>query len=111
VQLPFTGIVPLPLRTIDVEVEEETDPPLQVVATPVWVMPESVSLTATLVRAAALPEGLAIVRVRVEVPPGKVMLGGANALLIVGGDMKFNVAEPVEPVPPLVELTVPVVLR
>jgi len=50
-----------------------------------------------------------MVSVRVEVPP-TAMLVGANAFVIVGGDTAVKVAEAVRPVPPLVELTVPVVL-
>ena len=69
------------------------------------------SVKATPVMATLLPVGLVIVMVRVEVPPGKVMVVGLNDLLTVGGARKLTVAVfDVVPVPPLVELTLPVVL-
>ena len=61
--------------------------------------------------ASAVPVfGFAIVKVSVEVPPIP-MLPGENALLMVGGPATASVAVLlVAPVPPLVELTAPVVL-
>ena len=110
VQLPLAAIVP-PLSTIDVEVEEATEPLVQVVATPVWVIPEGrLSVTATPVRAAVFVAGFEIVRVNVVEPVVCAMLAAANDLVIVGGAITTIVAEPVLPVPPLVELTAPVVL-
>ena len=68
-----------------------------------------VSLTARPVRITVLPVGLVMVRVRVEVPPTAMLLG-EKALVIVGGISTDKVAEAVPPVPPFVELTLPVVL-
>lgn len=70
----------------------------------------NVSVKPRPVRDAVLLLGLVIVMVRVEVPPGKVMVGWVNVFVAVGGPSTFNVAEAVRPVPPLVELTLPVVL-
>jgi hypothetical protein len=68
----------------------------------------NVSLTPTPL--SAVPAlGLVIVSVRVDVPPTKIGVG-LKPLVIVGGEGTVNVAEAVRPVPPLVELTVPVVL-
>ena len=69
----------------------------------------NVSLNATPVRAAVLAAGLVMVKVRVEVPFSAMVLG-EKALLIVGGTSTANVAAAVAPVPPLVEVTFPVVL-
>ena len=69
-----------------------------------------VSLTATPVRGTVLPVGFVIVMVIVEVPVVTAMLAEPNALAMVGADTAVNVADAVVPVPPLVELTVPVVL-
>jgi len=68
-----------------------------------------VSLTARPVSVTVLPDGLVMVRVSVEVP-FTVMLVGENDLAIVGATSTARVAEAVPPVPPSVELTVPVVL-
>ena len=74
------------------------------------VSPEGkLSLTATPVSATGLVAGLVMVRVSVEVPPAR-MGEVPNPLVIVGGASALKVAEAVRPVPPLVELTVPVVL-
>src|SRR5271169_4903298 len=51
-----------------------------------------------------------MVIVIVEVPVVTAMLADPNDLVMVGGDSTVSVAEAVVPVPPLVELTVPVVL-
>jgi len=108
VQLPLAGIDP-PVRTICVEVEEETDPLVHVVAAPVCVMPVGKgSVTCTPVSVTVLPDGLVIVRVRVEVPPTAIGLV-PNDLVMVGGFSTAIKALAVVPVPPLVELTVPVV--
>src|SRR5215472_4774194 len=53
---------------------------------------------------------LLIVKLTNDVPPCTVLLG-TNDLLIVGGKATNKVAEPPPPVPPLVELTGPVVFR
>jgi hypothetical protein len=67
----------------------------------------NVSLTATPVRLTVF--GLVIVSVRVAVAPSGVLVG-LNDLAIVGGLLTGRVAEAVRPVPPFVELTLPVVL-
>jgi len=69
----------------------------------------NVSLTATLLSCTVF--GLVIVSVRVEVAPSGVLVG-VNDLAIVGGDtgVTVNVADAVLPLPPLVEVTAPVVL-
>jgi hypothetical protein len=69
----------------------------------------SASLTARPVSATVLAEGLMKVRVRVEFPPGAIS-AAAKAFVIVGGISTAIVALAVKPVPPLVELTAPVVL-
>ena len=53
--------------------------------------------------------GLVTVKLRL-VAPFSTMLGAPNDLLMVGGAMTVTLAEAVRPVPPSVELTVPVVL-
>jgi len=67
------------------------------------------SLKATPVRATALAAGFVIVKVS-EVVPLSGIVEPPNALLIVGGAAAFKVAAAVFPVPPLVELTLPVTL-
>jgi hypothetical protein len=52
--------------------------------------------------------GLVIVNVRVDVPP-TAMVVGLNDLLMLGGATTVMLAEAVLPVPPLAELTLPVV--
>ena len=83
VQLPPPAM-DAPLRTIEVEVEAETTPLVQLVATPVWVMPEGrLSVKATPVR---VVEAFGLVRVMVspEVLPS-AMVAGLKALAMVGG--------------------------
>src|SRR5947208_8222385 len=70
----------------------------------------SVSVNPTPVRAAVLAAGLVIVNVS-EVVAFNAMVLGLNTLTIVGGASTTKVAVLlVAPVPPLVELTAPVVL-
>lgn len=105
---------PLRLIEVDVEVAPLTVPPQLfesegVVATcrPVG----KLSLTARPVRVTVLPVGFVMVSVIVvfePVPTG--MLLAANDLVMVGGISTARVAEAVPPVPPFVELTLPVVL-
>ena len=68
-----------------------------------------VSLTATPLKAVPVL-GLVMVKVRVEVPPTEVVVG-EKALLILGGATTVSVTVLLlEPVPPSVEVTAPVVL-
>jgi len=67
------------------------------------------SITPAPVSATVFTDGLANVRVRVEVPLTG-MLVEENDLVIVGGAMMARPAEAVVPVPPFDELTAPVVL-
>ena len=53
--------------------------------------------------------GLLILKVR-DVEPFSRMLAAPKALVIVGGVATVRLAEAVLPVPPLVEVTLPVVL-
>jgi len=65
------------------------------------------SVTATPLKAVAL--GLVMVNVRVDVPPTEVLVG-EKPLLILGGATTVRPADAVLPVPPLVEVTLPLVL-
>src|SRR5713101_753853 len=67
-----------------------------------------VSLTATPLKAVPVL-GLVMVKVRVEVPPTEVLVG-EKALLMLGGATTVTLAIAVLPVPPLVEVTLPLVL-
>ena len=69
----------------------------------------SVSLNATPVRATALAAGLVMVKVS-EVVAFKAIELGLNTLAIEGGATTLTLAEAVPPVPPSVEVTLPVVL-
>ncbi len=69
----------------------------------------SVSVNATPVSATALAAGLVIVKVS-EVVAFKAMLLGLNTLAMDGGASTLMLAEAVPPVPPSVEVTLPVVL-
>ncbi len=121
-------VVPVTFTEIVQELFAATVPPLRliVVAPPVGAKvppqvllafgvlatctpPGNVSLTATPVRVALLAPGLVMVRVKVEIPFARMTLG-AKALVRVGGTSTAKVAEAVPPVPPLVEVTAPVVL-
>ncbi len=66
------------------------------------------SLTATPLKAVPV-FGLVMVKVRVEVPPTAVVVG-EKALLMLGGATTVRPAEAVLPVPPLLEVTLPLVL-
>lgn len=68
-----------------------------------------VSVNATPVRATVFAAGLVIVKVS-EVVAFSEMLDGLNTLAIDGGATTLTLAEAVPPVPPSVELTLPVVL-
>ena len=69
----------------------------------------SVSVNATPVRATVLAAGLVMVNVR-EVVAFRAMPEGLNTLAIDGGATTLIEAEAVPPVPPSVEVTLPVVL-
>src|SRR5262245_53410539 len=69
----------------------------------------SVSVKATPVSATVLATGLVIVKVS-EVVVFRAMVDGLNALAIEGGATTSKLAEAVPPVPPSVEVTLPVVL-
>jgi hypothetical protein len=68
-----------------------------------------VSVNATPVRATAFAAGLVIVNVS-ELVPFNVVVVGLNAFAIDGGATTAMLAEAVPPVPPLAEVTAPVVL-
>lgn len=111
-QLEPMAIAP-PLRVIEVALAVGAKvPPQELVApgVPATTKPlGKLSTTPTPARATVLAPGLVMVIVRTEL----VLVGtlvGAKALAMVGGATTTNVAEAVVPVPPLVELTVPVVL-
>jgi hypothetical protein len=67
------------------------------------------SVNPTPVRATVFAEGFVAVKLTVEVPPGAIKLG-AKVSASEGGPTTEMVADAVPPVPPSVELTVPVVL-
>jgi hypothetical protein len=69
----------------------------------------NVSVNATPVRATAFAAGFVIVNVS-EVVAFSAMLVGLNTLAIEGGAITLTLAEAVPPVPPSVEVTLPVVL-
>ena len=110
--VPLEASVP-PVKPMVLEPAVSDNVPVHVVLAPFGVAttsPETrVSEKATPV--SAKPEfGLAMLNVTVEVPP-TAMLVGENALLIVGGLATISVTVLlVVPVPPFVELIVPVVL-
>src|SRR5271169_3534773 len=112
VQLPLVGIeAPLMLTVL-----VPTPPPVSaapeqlVVAAVEKVIPGGrVSLTAT-PDSATLFAGFVMVMVIVEVPVPTAMLADPNDLVMVGAASTARVALAVVPVPPLVELTLPVTL-
>src|SRR5260221_197248 len=87
--------------------------PPQVLVSPFGVATTSpagrLSVTATPVSAIPLVTGLVMVRVSAEVPFSAIGVG-LNALAIDGGASTARLAEAVPPVPPSVEVTLPVVL-
>lgn len=68
----------------------------------------NVSLKATPASGSRLTAGLVMVKVRVETPVGAIV-DGLNALAIDGGASTWSVAVAVPPVPPSLEVTLPVV--
>ncbi len=108
----FAEIVP-PLRLIEVlHAVGVNVPPLHVLlafgVAATCRPPGKVSLTATPLKAVPVL-GLVMVKVRVEVPPTEVVVG-EKALLILGGATTVRPADAVLPVPPLLEVTLPLVL-
>ena len=112
-QLPPAEAIDPPVNEMLVAIAAGLNVPPQVLVAPGVVLTSipggKLSLTATPVTPAGLAAGLVIVRVRVDVPLG-AMVVGENAFVMVGGAKTFNVAEAVRPVPPSVELTAPVML-
>jgi hypothetical protein len=101
-----------PVRLIEPDPAAAVTVPLQVVANPLGVETckpaGNVSLKATPVRAS---DALGLLSVKVsEVFAPTRMVAAPNALEIVGGVATVKLAEAVLPVPPLVEVTFPVVL-
>ena len=110
-QLAFAASV-APVRLIEPEPAAAVTVPVQVVTSPFGVATckpaGRVSLNATPV-SARLELGLLSVKVS-EVFAFSRMLAAPKALVIVGGAATLRFAEAVLPVPPLVEVTLPVVL-
>lgn len=103
---PVSETLPEPAVAVGVPAQVFVRPGVAAITRPVG----NVSLKATPVRAAALDTGFVIVKVSVVVPFTPIE-GAPKALLIVGGATEFRVAVLLAvPVPPLVELTAPVVL-
>jgi len=99
-----------PERAIPVGAVVVRVPPQTVAVTFATVRPVgSVSVNATPVRDTVLAAGLVIVNVS-EVVAFSAMLLGLKTLAIDGGATTLILAEPVPPVPPSVEVTLPVVL-
>ena len=112
VQLALAAMLP-PVREMLVEPATAVAVPPQVFERPFGVETTSpvgsVSVNATPVSATALAAGLVIVNVS-EVVAFKAMPAGLNTLAIEGGATTLMLAEAVPPVPPSVEVTLPVVL-
>ena len=105
----FTAIV-APLRAIPVGEVVVKVPPQTVAEAFATVRPAgSVSVNATPVSGSTLAAGLVMVKVS-EVVAFRAMLLGLNTLAIDGGASTLMLAEAVPPVPPSVEVTLPVVL-
>jgi len=120
VAVTFTLSVQLVLVAIETPVSETVPEPATAVGVPpqVLVIPfgvatavptGNVSVKPTPVRATVLAAGLVIVNVS-EVVPFTVTPGAPYALAMDGGETTAKLAEAVPPVPPSVEVTVPVVL-
>jgi hypothetical protein len=111
VQLPLAAIVPA-LRVIEPEPAVAVTVPLQVLLSPFGVATTRpagrLSVKATPL-SATLVFGLVMVKVS-DVVPFSGMVAAPNALAIDGGVTTVKLAEAVLPVPPLVEVTLPVVL-
>ena len=110
VQEPFAARAP-PVSEMEPEPAAAVTMPPQVLVRPLGVATTkpagSESLNATPLRASVV-FGLLMLNVR-DVELFSRMLAAPNALLMVGGVATVRVAEAVLPVPPLVEVTAPVV--
>jgi len=120
VPVTFTVRVQLLLTAMVAPVNDKLPDPATAVAVPPQVLVSpfgvettipagNVSVKATPVSATALAAGLAIVKVN-EVDPFSGTLAAPNALAMEGGAITLMLAEAVPPVPPCVEVTLPVVL-
>src|SRR5947207_1484213 len=69
----------------------------------------NVSVNATPAKGSTFPAGLVIVKVRLVVPFPTILLG-LKTLAIDGGASTFTLADAVPPVPPSLDVTLPVVL-
>ena len=102
-----------PDRLMEVEFAAAVTVPLQVLVRPgvaaTCSPPVRVSLKATPASATVLAAGLVRVKLNVVVPFNET-LEAPKALLMVGGAITTMLAEAVDPVPPSVEVTAPVVL-
>src|SRR6185503_11817355 len=111
VQLPLAAIVP-PLRLIEPEPAVAVTVPLQVLLNPFGVATTKpagrLSVKATPLSATPV-FGLVIVKVSV-VTPFSGMVAAPNCFAMDGGETTVKLAVAVLPVPPLVEVTFPVVL-
>src|SRR5258707_9811271 len=100
-------------RLTELEPATAVPAPPQVLANPLGVATTKpagrLSVKATPVSGMVLAAGLVMVKVS-EVEPFNGMLAAPNALVMVGGVATARLAVAVLPVPPLVELTFPVVL-
>src|SRR5579864_3134068 len=112
VQFVLTAMLP-PVREMLVEPATAVAVPPQVLERPFGVETTSpvgsVSVNATPVSATVLAAGFVIVKVSVVVPFSGIVVG-LKTLAIEGGATTFIEAEAVPPVPPSVEVTLPVVL-
>jgi hypothetical protein len=113
-EAPGVVIVP-PDRLTLLEPGVATAVPPQVLDSPLFgdvtAMPAgNVSLKAIPISAVELADGLVIVMVSVDVSPGCVFAAGLNALVNVGAVTTAMLAEAVPPMPPSVEVTLPVTL-
>src|SRR6266849_2724163 len=104
--------IPPPLRLMEVLLAAAVNVPPQLslaLGTAATCRPVGkLSVTATPLKAVPVL-GLVMVKVRVEVPPTEVVVG-EKALLILGGATTVRPADAVLPVPPLLEVTLPLVL-
>lgn len=112
VQLVLTAMLP-PVREMLVEPATAVAVPPQVFERPFGVETTSpvgnVSVNATPVSATVFAAGLVMVKVSAVVPFNGIVVG-LKALAIDGGATTLMLAEAVPPVPPSVEVTLPVVL-
>src|SRR5207302_8410814 len=104
------GAIVAPERVIPVGAVVVSVPPQTVAEALATVKPVGkVSVKATPVSGSTFAEGLVMVNVR-EVVPLCAIVDGANTFAIDGGACTLTLVEAVPPVPPSVEVTLPVVL-